>query len=86
MPEEVVEALKHQHNPDFDGDKATCANLLYVAVRCLRLQGFGDGPWEEPEAQVLERLGIEQESAMELTANLLDRMDELSELIQMLNK
>jgi len=55
-------------------------------VRCLRLQGFGDGPWEEPEAQVLERLGIEQESAMELTANLLDRMDELSELIQMLNK
>lgn len=86
MPEDVVEALKHQHNPDFEGELASCANLLYVAVRCLRLQGFGDGPWEEPEPQVLQRLGIESESAMEVTASLLDRMDELSELIQMLNK
>jgi len=86
MPEEVVEALKHQHNPDYESEISTCANLLYVAVRALRLQGFGDGPWEEPELHVLDRLGIEQESVMETTSTLLEKMDDLSELIQMLNK
>ena len=42
MPEEVVISLRSQHNPNYDGDFSTCANLLYVATRALRGHGFGD--------------------------------------------
>ena len=86
MPEEVVEAIRHQHNAEFEAENSTTANLLYIAVRSLRLQGFGDGPWEEPDQAVLDRLGIERESVHEVTSAMLERMDELSELIQMLGK
>jgi|TARA_B110001454_G_scaffold21708_1_gene20993 HD-like signal output (HDOD) protein/prolyl-tRNA editing enzyme YbaK/EbsC (Cys-tRNA(Pro) deacylase) len=86
MPEEVVISLRNQHNPKYEGDFSTCANLLYIAVRSLRNQGFGDGPWEEPSHEVFERLGISAESATNVTESLLEKADDLTELIQMLNK
>lgn len=86
MPEEVVIALRSQHNPLYDGDYSTCANLLYVATRSLRSHGFGDGAWEEPNNAALERLGINLESVNTVTENLLEKIDDLEELIQMLNK
>ena len=86
MPEDVIVALRSQHNPNYDGDFSTCANLLYVAVRSLRGRGFGDGPWEEPNDEVFERLGISAEAAHNVTETLLEKIDDLGELIQMLNK
>jgi HD-like signal output (HDOD) protein/prolyl-tRNA editing enzyme YbaK/EbsC (Cys-tRNA(Pro) deacylase) len=86
MPEEVVTALRSQHNPSYEGEFSTCANLLYVATRSLRSRGFGDGAWEEPRDDVLERLGITAEGVNGVTDNLLEKADDLSELIQMLNK
>jgi HD-like signal output (HDOD) protein/prolyl-tRNA editing enzyme YbaK/EbsC (Cys-tRNA(Pro) deacylase) len=86
MPEDVVVALRSQHNPDYDGEFSTCANLLYVATRSLRSRGFGDGAWEEPHDEVFERLGITAEGVHGVTENLLEKADDLSELIQMLNK
>jgi HD-like signal output (HDOD) protein/prolyl-tRNA editing enzyme YbaK/EbsC (Cys-tRNA(Pro) deacylase) len=86
MPEEVVVALRSQHNPDYAGEFNTCANLLYVATRSLRSQGFGDGAAEEPQKEVFERLGISAEAAHAVTENLLEKLDDLSELVQMLNK
>ncbi len=86
MPEEVVVALRSQHNPSYEGDFSTCANLLYVATRTLRSRGFGDGAWEEPHPEVMERLGIDIEAVNGVTEGLLEKIDDLSELIQMLNK
>ena len=86
MPEEVVIALRSQHNPSYEGDFSTCANLLYVATRSLRGRGFGDGAWEEPHSEVFERLGITAEAAHNVTESLLEKADDLSELVQMLNK
>lgn len=86
MPEDVVVALRSQHNPDYDGEFSTCANLLYVATRSLRSRGFGDGAWEEPHDEVFERLGITAEGVHGVTENLLEKADDLSELIKMLNK
>jgi HD-like signal output (HDOD) protein/prolyl-tRNA editing enzyme YbaK/EbsC (Cys-tRNA(Pro) deacylase) len=86
MPKEVVVALRSQHNPDYEGDFSTCANLLYVATRSLRSRGFGDGACEEPHDEAFERLGIDAEAAHNVTESLLEKMDDLSELVQMLNK
>ncbi len=86
MPEEVVTALRSQHNPSYEGEFSACANLLYIATRSLRSRGFGDGAWEEPREDALERLGITAEAVNGVTDNLLEKADDLSELIQMLNK
>ncbi len=86
MPEEVVVALRSQHNPNYAGDFSTCANLLHIATRTLRSRGFGDGPCEEADEQVFERLGISAETVHNVTDSLLEKIDDLSELIQMLNK
>lgn len=86
MPEEVVIALRSQHNPLYEGDFSTYANLLYVATRSLRRHGFGDGCSEEPSGEILERLGINLEAVNNVTETLLEKIDDLEELIQMLNK
>jgi HD-like signal output (HDOD) protein/prolyl-tRNA editing enzyme YbaK/EbsC (Cys-tRNA(Pro) deacylase) len=86
MPEEVVIAIRSQHNPDYEGDFSTCANLLYVATRSLRSRGFGDGAWEEPRDEVYERLGITADDVHGVTESLLEKADDLNELVQMLNK
>lgn len=86
MPEEVVVALRSQHNPNYEGNFSSCANLLYIATRSLRGHGFGDGAWEEPHEEAFERLGISAEAVNNVTENLLEKADDLSELVQMLNK
>jgi HD-like signal output (HDOD) protein/prolyl-tRNA editing enzyme YbaK/EbsC (Cys-tRNA(Pro) deacylase) len=86
MPEEVVVALRSQHNPSYEGEFSTCANLLYIATRSLRSRGFGDGAWEEPHEEVYQRLGIDAEAVHGVTEGLLEKIDDLSELVQMLNK
>jgi HD-like signal output (HDOD) protein/prolyl-tRNA editing enzyme YbaK/EbsC (Cys-tRNA(Pro) deacylase) len=85
IPEEVVIALRSQHNPDYEGDFSICANLLYVATRSLRSRGFGDGAWEEPHADVYDRLGITADAVHSVTENLLEKADDLNELVQILN-
>jgi HD-like signal output (HDOD) protein/prolyl-tRNA editing enzyme YbaK/EbsC (Cys-tRNA(Pro) deacylase) len=86
MPEEVVIALRSQHNPGYEGDFSTCANLLYVATRSLRSRGFGDGAWEEPHNEAYERLGISADAVHSVTETLLEKADDLDELVQMLNQ
>lgn len=86
MPEEVVIALRHQHNPEYQDQFNTCANLLYVATRALRDAGFGDGAQEKSLVEVLERLNIDAESVATVTENVLTKADELNELISMLER
>jgi HD-like signal output (HDOD) protein len=86
MPEEVVIAVRSQHNPDYEGDFSACANLLYVATRSLRSHGFGDGALEEPNNEVYDRLGITADVVHSVTENLLEKADDLNELVRMLNK
>ena len=86
MPDELVTALRQQHNPKFDCEHKEYAQILYVATRSLRRHGFGDGPYELPEQYILDDLGITQEGVDELTANIMTKMDDLNELVSLLNK
>jgi HD-like signal output (HDOD) protein/prolyl-tRNA editing enzyme YbaK/EbsC (Cys-tRNA(Pro) deacylase) len=82
MPTEVVVAIRHQHNPAYNEQFAQYARILYIAVRALRAEGYGDGPQEEPEASVLEDLGLTTAVVKESCEELLSHMNELSELIE----
>lgn len=86
MPEEVVVALRNQHNSAYDSEFNACANLLYIATRSLRTFGFGDGADEAPTDEMFERLNISAESARTVTENLLAKVDDLNELVGMLSK
>lgn len=84
MPDELVLATRHQHNPMYTGDHADYAHLLYVASRSLRRHGFGDGPFERCEPTVLDALALREEQVDEITANVLAKRDNLDEMVSML--
>lgn len=80
MPEEVVFAIRQQHNPKVEGQFAPYAQLLYVATRALRQEGFGDGPLEPIKDYVLDDLGLNAKIVKEITAQILSRKDEFNSL------
>lgn len=80
MPEEVVFAIRQQHNPKVTGTAAPYAQLLYVATRALRQQGYGDGPLEPIKEYVLDDLGLNAKTVKEITAAILARTDEFNSL------
>ncbi|ASP38036.1 hypothetical protein CHH28_04780 [Bacterioplanes sanyensis] len=86
MPEEVVTATRHLHNPYYDGEHRDYAHLLYVASRSLRRHGFGDGPFERTEAHILDELGLNEDTVTEATEQVLEQLNELSEIAHMLNR
>lgn len=66
LPEEVCTALRHQNDPDYDGEHAEFARLLYVAVRTLRLQGIGTAPVERVPDEVFAQLGLSRATVHEV--------------------
>lgn len=76
MPDEIVIALRQQQNPDYSGDHAVYANLVYIAIRLLRLHGIGDAPPEAVPASVYHRLGLDQKTCEQLVEELVNS-DEL---------
>lgn len=86
MPEELVTALRHQHNSQYEGEHKEYARILYIATRALRRHGFGDGPYETPEPWLLEDLNLTAEAVDDVTASVMSKMDDLDELVSLLNK
>lgn len=84
MPDELVLAMRHQHNPAYTGEHADYAHLLYVASRSLRRHGFGDGPFEQCDVAILDALALREEQVDEITANVLAKQDSLSDMVSML--
>lgn len=65
MPWELAAALRHQHDPDYQGQHAVYANLIYLAVNLLRNRGIGSGPEESIPQNLLDRLGLSRARAEE---------------------
>lgn len=84
LPSEVITAIRQQHNPLWHGQHAQYSQLLYVATRALRARGYGDGPLEKIDTNVLAALGLDQPLVDEITEELLEHMNELNELVRAL--
>tara|TARA_R110002050_G_scaffold130102_7_gene251642 strand:+ start:1006 stop:2472 length:1467 start_codon:yes stop_codon:yes gene_type:complete len=85
LPEEVVVALRQQHNPHYDGEHAVYARILNVTTRSLRAHGYGDGPQEALDPDTLSALGLSDNAAGEATEELVSHVGELSDLVQALS-
>ncbi|MGB1090779.1 MAG: HDOD domain-containing protein [Oceanobacter sp.] len=86
MPDQLVIALKHQHNPIYSGENSQYSQLLYVVTRSLRMQGFGDGPKEAIDPSVCEALKLDEQLLEDTTVDLLDKLNELQGMARMIEE
>lgn len=80
MPEELVIALRFQHDPHYAGEHHKYANLVCLAVRLLRKEGIGSGPMESIPDELLERLKLSREKAQDVVKKVLEAEVLLREL------
>lgn len=80
MPEEVVVGLRHQNNPDYQGEYAVYAKLIYVARRLLYQHNIGRGPKQAIPAHVFEDLHLDPEKANTTVANIIESGDDLKHI------
>ena len=80
MPEEVVSAIRHQKNPEYDGDHSVYSALIYIATQFMRERKISHGPVQPIPKHLWTQLGITDESSRQVFEELLDMSDEMSNL------
>jgi HD-like signal output (HDOD) protein/prolyl-tRNA editing enzyme YbaK/EbsC (Cys-tRNA(Pro) deacylase) len=86
MPQELITALRFQHDPQYQGAYAVYPNLVCLAVQLLRNRGIGSGPPTTIAPSLFERLGIRRERAEEALSKVLEAEAALRELGLHFNK
>ena len=71
MPQELVTALRFQHDPHYVGENAHYPNLVHLAVRLLRNKGIGTGPRDIPDS-LLKRLSLSRKAAEDVVDKVLE--------------
>ena len=81
MPQEISTAIRHQHDPDYQGEHYQYANLIYLSLALLRERDLGNGPSMEIPASLLARLQLTHEDAQTVVNKVLDARDALRKLV-----
>ena len=81
MPPDISTALRHQHDPAYQGEHHQYANLIYLSLALLRERDLGNGPTMEVPAALLERLQLTREEAENVVNKVLDARDALRTLV-----
>jgi len=77
MPEEVLTAIKYQHEPDYDGEHCVYPNIIFMALRLLREQGIGDAPVEEVPQALYDKYGFDRKQVAEVVQQVIESEDEI---------
>ena len=85
MPEEVVTAIRHQKNPDYQGEHAAYANALFLARAILVERGIPLGPRLDVPDELYQRLNIPRERLAEEMDTLLENADAVASMAGMLS-
>ncbi len=80
LPEEILVALRHQNNPDYDGEHAIYANLLYISQQLLRRKGLVTGPQDPIPDLLLERTFLTDDILTDTIDNILESAMELENI------
>ena len=80
MPEELITTIQHHHNLAYDGPHAEYALLLNLTERLLKTHGMSDCETDEIPAELLERLGLDEEEVIEITDEVLQGGETLNEM------
>jgi HD-like signal output (HDOD) protein/prolyl-tRNA editing enzyme YbaK/EbsC (Cys-tRNA(Pro) deacylase) len=80
MPEEITQGLRHQNNPDYQGEYARYAKLIFVAKRLLLQEGVGRGPRLSIPEEIFVELKLDPEKARATVANVIESAAELDNI------
>lgn len=86
MPTEVITALRHQKNSNFDAANSEYANLLLVTHSLLAKGGVLPGPAPEISDELLEHLHLPREEAALAIAQLLESRDEVVSVANLMGR
>lgn len=85
LPKEVCMGVRHFNTPMYKEANAY-AQVVYLASRVLRREGLADGPIEPLDPEVLAATGLTEIVIAKEKRSMLDKSDELLELVQMLEQ
>ncbi len=82
MPPEVVTALRYQNNPEYDGEHAVYAKLLYLTN--LMLNRAQQSPYAQPPIpdDIFESLKLNRTTAEATVQNIADSSDNLHAIVE----
>ncbi len=80
MPEEVVVGLRHQQNPNYQGENAAYAKLVYLAGALLRQHGIGRGPKHSIPDSLFTELGLTREKAETTIQHVMESHEDLEHI------
>lgn len=83
IPEEVCTALRHQTNPDYEGEHWEYPLLIHITKKLLTEKGIRTGVSTEPvDDKVLARFQLKRADAMEAIDMILESQDMLQEIAE----
>ena len=77
MPDEVVQAVRNQKNPDYSGEQAVYSQVLWLGRQLLTARGIPLGPQEQMPDSVFQRLGLDRDEVEEQFDLLVDSGDSI---------
>jgi len=84
MPEALFIAQREQRNSEYKRKHANLANLILLSNRLLNNYGIGDADSNELPANVLERLGINEATAISCAEKIMDSQTDLEHIADQL--
>jgi len=81
LPEQILTVMKYHHDETYSGAYSDEAALVLIANRLLLRMDIGDEVTTELPAQLLERLGISETSALVVLENIMENRDEHEALV-----
>lgn len=84
MPNSLLIAQREQRNPDYKRKHANQANLILIANRLLHNYGYGDAESSELPEAVLERMGIDEMTALACAEHVMDNRIDLKHIAEQL--
>jgi HD-like signal output (HDOD) protein/prolyl-tRNA editing enzyme YbaK/EbsC (Cys-tRNA(Pro) deacylase) len=78
IPEEIITAVRHHHQEDYDGPHAAYPALVLLADRMLKGHGIGDAPTHEIPEHLLQKLGLKEIQTVMVMGRILEGVEGLN--------
>lgn len=84
MPSEVCTAIKHHHDPEYDGPHKEYAYLVYLADSLLAQHNIGDASDDEIPDKLFESLGLSRQQVNAVLEKTIKDRDDLDNMARQL--
>ncbi|MGD9591818.1 MAG: HDOD domain-containing protein [Candidatus Berkiella sp.] len=81
LPSEVIMAISHHHDEEYNGEFAIYPNLVLVATRLLKRIGIGDAKGTHVPKALLEKLGLSDTNLEMALEEIISQREDLFDLV-----